>query len=196
MYISSISAPDIRLLMKGDESALRKVYDCHGEDVYQLAFHFLKDEDWSEEIVQDVFLKLWFSRENLDESGNIWLYLYVIAKRLCLNRLREIKRSAVLMSRLMENIERSRNPTEEQLFASDMERLAESVIAALPAQQQTVFKLSREQGLSYAEIAQKLHISPNTVKNHLVQALKKLRMSLSRISHGCLLALLFVRNLL
>jgi len=195
-YISPISAKDIRLLMEGDESALRKVYDCHGEHVYQFAFHFLKDEDWSEEIVQDVFLKLWISREGLDESGNIWLYLYVITKRLCLNRLREIKRSAVLRSRLMENIERSRNPIEEQLFASDIERLAEGVIATLPAQQQIVFKLSREQGLSYTEIAQKLQISPNTVKNHLVQALKKLRISLSHISHSCLLVLLFIRNLL
>jgi len=96
----------------------------------------------------------------------------------------------------MENIERSRNPIEEQLFASDIERLAEGVIATLPAQQQIVFKLSREQGLSYTEIAQKLQISPNTVKNHLVQALKKLRISLSHISHSCLLVLLFIRNLL
>lgn len=186
-----IDSSDIRRLIAGDEDAFKKIYDCHSGQVYQLAFRFLKDSAWSEEIVQDVFLKLWMNREGLDESGNMWLYLYVIAKHLCLNKLREIRKSAALLDQLMAGIEQAGNSTEEQLFAADMERLAEKAVALLPRQQQLIFKLSRQEGLSYKEIAQKLHISPNTVKNHLVQALKTLKNSLQQSGYNYLLACLF-----
>lgn len=182
----------IRQLIGGDETALRSLYDLHGEQVYQLAFRFLKDTAWSEEIVQDVFLKLWLNREGLDEDGNVWLYLYVIAKRLCLNKLREIRKSTLLFEQLMHHIEIAGNGSEEQLMAQELERQTQHVIARLPKQQQLIFKLSREEGLTHKEIAQRLGISPNTVKNHMVQALKTLKGSLQQAGYTYMLALVFV----
>jgi len=182
----------IRRLIAGDEAAFREVYDCHGEQVYQLAFRFLKDTAWSEEVVQDVFLKLWLNREGLDEQGNIWLYLYVIAKRLCLNKLREVRKSAVLLEQLMRNMETADNLSEEQLMADELERHAQHVISRLPKQQQLIFKLSREDGLTHNEIAQKLGLSPNTVKNHMVQALKTLKSALQQSGYNYILALVFL----
>lgn len=169
---------NIKRLRDGDEAAFRLVYEQLSERVYRLAFRFLKDIEQSEEIVQEVFLNLWLSRERLDENGNLWLYLYVIGKRLCLNALREIHRSDDLFKRLLVNMKEASNSTEEQIIAADMERLAEEVVSKLPRQQQLIFRLSRTEGLSHHEIAEKLHISQNTVKNHMVEALKTLRIHL------------------
>lgn len=187
-----VDTSTIRRLIAGDELAFRRVYDFHSEQVYQLAFRFLKDTAWSEEIVQDVFLKLWLNREGLDEQGNIWLYLYVITKRLCLNKLREVRKSAMLLEQLMRNMEVAGNQSEEQLMANELERHAQRLISSLPKQQQLIFKLSREEGLTHNEIAQKLGLSPNTVKNHMVQALKTLKSTLQQSGYTYVLALVFL----
>ncbi len=172
------------------------MYTVFSEQVYQLAFRFLKDTSWSEEIVQEVFLKLWLNRQGLDESGNMWLYLYVITKRLCLNRLREIRKSSILFDQLMANIKQVNNQTEDELMAMDMERCAQQIISSLPKQQQLVFNLSRQEGLSHKEIAQQLGISPNTVKNHMVEALRTLKSSLQQSGYTYFLALTFCWNIM
>lgn len=172
----------------GDEKAFKKVYELYSEEVFQLAFRFLKDTAWSEEIVQEVFLRLWINHQKLDATGNMWLYLYVIAKRLSLNRLRQIRTSAHHMNQLMANMAKASNHTEEAILVADMERYTQKVITSLPKQQQLIFNLSRMEGLSHQEIAEQLGISPNTVKNHMVEALKTLKASLH---HSYFLALVF-----
>lgn len=190
--MSLVDSSTIQRLIGGDDIAFREVYDLHSGRVYQMAFRFLKDTAWSEEIVQDVFLKLWLNREGLDEQGNIWLYLYVITKRLCLNKLREIHKSAVLFKQLMQHIEITDSFSEEQFMAAELEQQAQRLVSRLPKQQQLIFKLSREEGLTHKEIAQKLGLSPNTVKNHMIQALKTLKSTLQQSGYTYLLALVFV----
>ncbi len=189
--MSSVDSSTIRHLMASNEAAFRMIYDIHSGRVYQLAFRFLKDASWSEEIVQDVFMKLWLNREGLDDQGNLWLYLYVITKRLCLNKLREIRKSPVLFEQLINGMEVADRPPEEQLMAVELEQQAQRLIACLPKQQQLIYKLSREEGLSHHEIAEKLGLSPNTVKNHMVQALKTLKNSLHQSGYTYFLALAF-----
>lgn len=183
-------------MIGGDEAAFRRVYDAHSERVYQLAFRFLKNTAWSEEIVQEVFLKLWLHREGLDQEGNTWLYLYVVTKRLCLNQLREIRKSTRLFDELMTHIEAAHNQLEETLFAADIDQQTQHIIALLPQQQRLIFKLSRMEGLSHKEIAKQLGLSPNTVKNHMVQALKTLKTALHQSGYTYLLALLFCHQVL
>lgn len=173
-----ISNHDIERLRLGDESAFSLIYDQYGGQIYRLAFRFLKDKALSEEIVQETFIKLWLNRCKLDINGNMWLYLYVIAKRLSLNALRQINQSAELFEQLLLNIEEAHNCTEEGILAADMERFTDEVLSKLPKQQQLIFRFSREEGLTHQEIAQKLEISPNTVKNHIVEALKTIRANL------------------
>ena len=168
----------IQKLILGDEDAFKIIYDLHSEKVYRLAFHYLKDKDWCQEIVQETFIKLWLNREMLDVDGDIWSYLSLISKRLSLNVIRDISRSTSLTSRLLSNIEEVHNTTEENIYANDLEQIAEKLISKLPRQQQLIYKLSRVDGLSHKEIADQLSISPNTVKNHMVQALKTLKANL------------------
>lgn len=182
-------------MIGGDEHTFQRVYDVYSEPVYQLAFRFLKNPVWCEEIVQDVFLKLWLHREGLDEDGNTWLYLYVITKRLCLNQLREIRKSTIRFDELISHMEQRYDGMEETLFAADMDRHAQQLIAALPQQQRLVFRLSRMEGLSHKEIAKQLGLSPNTVKNHMVQALKTLKSALHKSGYTYYLALAFCHHI-
>lgn len=173
-----LNSRDIELLRAGDEAVFGLIYDLYSSKIYTLAFRFLKDSARSEEIVQETFIKLWQSRINLDSNGDLWLYIYVIAKRLSLNTLRELSRSASFVRELLIQMEDLHCQTEQDILAKELEAFSKEVISRLPKQQQLVFQLSRNEGLSHKEIAEVLKISPNTVKNHMVEALKTLRMQL------------------
>ncbi|WP_158796241.1 RNA polymerase sigma factor [Pedobacter sp. L105] len=188
-----IDGSSIKELIAGNESAFTTIYDLYSEKVYRIAFRFLKDRAQSEEIVQETFISLWLSREKLDADGNIWLYLFVIAKRLSLNTLRQICKSTDLAEKLFHSVAEGHNNTEEEIFVRDLEQYAERIIEKLPRQQKLVFKLSRVDGLSYKEIAEQHNISPNTVKNHMVEALKTLRSHLNAVDF-VYLSLLFFRR--
>lgn len=181
----------IQQLIAGDESVFTIVYELYSEKVYRLAFRFLKDEKHAEEIVQETFINLWLGREKLSTDGNLWLYLYVISKRLSLNALRQIGKSSILVEKLLHEISELQNTTEEEVIAHDLEHYAEKIIDKLPRQQQLVYKLSRVEGLSHKEIAEQLQISPNTVKNHMVEALKTLKTHL-KYSDFLFFVLLFI----
>ena len=183
-----LGSDDVRRLIMGDQSAFEKIYDLCSEKLFRLAFRFLKDVEQSEEIVQETFINLWVNREKLDSQGNIWLYLYVIGKRLSLNELRSISQSKIHTENLLANFRETSNTTEESVFANEFELLTKKVIGDLPKQQQIIFKLSRFEGFSHREIADQLNISPNTVKNHMGTALKTIK---SRLSDCGLLCLFF-----
>lgn len=187
----TIPISTIYLLKGGDEASFKIVYEKLSEPVYHLAVRFLKDTSWSEEIVQEVFLALWLNREKLDENGNMWLYLYVLTKRLCLNRLRNIKKSKESFEHLILKFEKSTDGTQNDVLTADLEKYVNRVISLLPERQKAVFELSRFEGLSHKEIAEELGISTNTVKNHIVEALKTLKKSLSQSGYLCFLALFY-----
>jgi len=178
----------IRRLIVGDQGAFDEIYDLCSEKLFRLAFRFLKDVEQSEEIVQEAFINLWLNREKLDSDGNIWLYLYVVAKRLSLNQLRRMAQSKYYIENLMAHFQETHNSTEDTVFAHDLELITERVIGDLPSQQQIIFRLSRVEGYSHKEIADQLNISTNTVKNHMGTALKTIK---SRLSDCGLLCLFF-----
>ncbi|WP_288878981.1 sigma-70 family RNA polymerase sigma factor [Pedobacter panaciterrae] len=102
-------------------------------------------------------------------------YLYTITRRLALNALRDLATLQRAIDALWTDMEKVINETEESLLLSDLRQFTESALVQLPPQQQLIFRMSRYQGLSYDEIAEQLHLSRNTVKNHLIAALKTLR---------------------
>ena len=187
----NINSNHIQELIAGNESAFDIIYETYCDKIYRLAFRFLKDREQSEEIVQECFINLWMSRQKLNPEGNIWLYLYVIAKRLSLNTLRQICQSRELTGKLINYIATVHNDTEEDVLVHDLEQFTEKIINQLPKQQQLIFRLSRIEHLSHKEIADQLQISPNTVKNHMVEALKTLKSHLQYSDLIFFLALFF-----
>ena len=166
----------VSLLKLGEEAVMESVYRKFAHRVFDVAFLILKDTGWSEDIVQEVFIKLWSNRDKLDLERELWPFIYTITKRETLNKLKSIKTSKIAFDTLLilltdkfdhsilENKELGNNIFEQ--------------VNNLPTQQRTVFLLSKVDGASQQEIAEQLKVSKNTVKNHMAQAIKRLRKGL------------------
>ncbi len=162
-------------LADGDEQAFREVFDRFHRKIFQFAFNFLKDNAQSEEIVQDTFLNFWLHRETLNPDQPIAPFLFTIARRVLIDTWRKAAASERFREQVRLFMDASNNATEELIFKNELEHVVQDVLSRLSDQQQEVFTLSRYEGLSYEEIAERMHISKNTVKYHLVNALKALR---------------------
>jgi len=168
----------VKHLAEGNQLALRWIYDEYAPSLYQLAMHILKVEEHADEIVQDSFIQLWNNRNSLQEDSNIKAFLFVICRNYSFNRLKTIHLHRSRFIELGENELGSYYYEEEPLAEKELKEALDTIIGKLPMKQQTVFRLSRIEGLSHKEIAAKLQISTNTVKNHLVTALKLVRAEL------------------
>ncbi|MCD0488184.1 RNA polymerase sigma-70 factor [Pedobacter sp. MC2016-14] len=176
-----------------DQIAFKAVYNHYHRKVYQYAYSYLKNKEQSEEILQDTFLNIWANIEKLNEKLPFEPYLFTICHREVLDAFRKMATANKLKANLVKTNTEIDNHTENEILLSDLRRFSETAIAKLPKQQQAVFQLSKLEDLSYEEIAQRLNISKNTVKNHLIVALKTLRPQFERhgVVYGLLLFLLF-----
>jgi len=165
----------ISRIKEGDESAFRIVFDLYSGKLFNFSYRILKDKETCNEVIQEVFLNLWLNRLKLDTQYPITPYLYTITRRLTLNAVRQVANSQCAIEKMWLSMQKVSNETEEHVLSDDLERFAAGVLAQLPKQQQLVYRMSRHQDLTYDEIAEELNISRNTVKNHLVAALKTLR---------------------
>jgi len=165
----------ISRIREGEEAAFRIVFDLYSSRLYSFSFRFLKNNEQCQEVVQEVFLNFWLNRAKLDDNYPVAPFLYTITRRLTLNSLRKSANSETAINNLWANMQKVSNETEEVVMVDDLQRFTEGVVIKLPKQQQLVYRMSRQQDLSYDEIAEELHISRNTVKNHLVAALKTLK---------------------
>lgn len=162
-------------LIQGDGSALTYLYNRYANRVFNLAFQIVKDSGWSQDIVQEVFIKIWDKREELDKDSNIWVLLYVMTKRYAINKLKAINRRSYSFDRLYQNIELLDLEAQDLLIYKELEGSIQLAIEKLTPKQKEIFNLSRVEGLSHQKIADRLGISIHTVKNHMVEALKTLR---------------------
>jgi len=171
-----LSDADLILRLKaGDESAFKTVFDTWFKKLYYFSFRYLKNREQAEEIVQETMLQLWVTRAKLDVQYPISPYLYTIARRLSLNSLRQMATSKSASERHYANMKDTVNTTEEALGLAELKRITEEALLLMPKQQQQVYRMSRNEGLSLDEIATILDIAKNTVKKHLSEALKVIR---------------------
>jgi len=155
----------------GDEQAFRVFFDLYRKRFYAVTFKMTRSDSLAQEIVQDIFMKIWQKRSMLPGLVNPESYFFTCLYR----RIYRHYKKLALERKLLQVIAESpsfQNITDEVINASESERLIRMAVAKLPPQQQLVFKLSKQEGLSREQIAEKLHISPNTVRNHLAHAIQ------------------------
>jgi RNA polymerase sigma-70 factor (family 1) len=158
-----------------DEAAFRILFETYRHKFYAAVFHFTKSSLTAEELTQEAFINIWRFRRKLTAVDDPAAYLYKIVFNLVHTYLRKESnemRIRQLAQKIRGNADHS---TGYSIEANETARLIAEAVERLPQQQKTVYKLSREQGLSYREIADELRLSPNTVRNHLVEALKSVR---------------------
>jgi len=162
-------------LAAGDHYAFRKLFDFYRNRVFGYALRYLKSEMLAEEIVQEIFLKIWLNRQKLSDVSNFGGYLRRLSVNRILDEIRSInsKQNAVLES--IKNWDEEDISTEKRILHKDSQAYIEHLLLQLPKQQRLVYTLCNIDGLKQKEAAEKLDISPFTVKVHLREAAKNLR---------------------
>jgi RNA polymerase sigma-70 factor (family 1) len=174
---------------QGDEKSFRIIFDQHWDKIYSVAFMFSKSAPLSEELVQDIFFKIWKNKSVLPTVNRFEGYLFTVARNEIFNQLRRKIKEDSFSSHLAEYFQETSSLPSELLMLKETMEIIRKVVETLPAQQQMVFRLSREQGLSHEEIARKMQISSLTVKSHLTKALRTLRTFLEKPSFSIMFLL-------
>jgi RNA polymerase sigma-70 factor (family 1) len=169
-----------RISVHDDAKAFESFFYLLNMPLIKFCMMYVHQKEWAEELVSDVFAKCWISRKSLTGLENPDTYLFVAVKNQSLNHLR--KYSHLHLVQIEDNSElrltRSHNPQEE-LEKKELMFKMEQAIEALPQQCRIIFRLIREDGLRYKEVAEILNISPRTVQTQLFRAMKKLSAVLS-----------------
>lgn len=168
-----------RIAVYEDMQAYQAIYDLFFPNLHRFCYSFVKSSEIAEEIVSDVFIKLWQIRNKLLEIENLKVYLYQIAKNFCLNYItRHFKNPVVSLDEMdLETIISLDNP-EELCISADIIYSIQQSIKQLPPQCRLIFQMVKEDGMRYKEVADILHISVLTVRNQVAIAIKKVAESL------------------
>jgi RNA polymerase sigma-70 factor (ECF subfamily) len=178
---SETDADLIRRIRAGDERALEVVFRAHYVSMCTVVRRIVFAPDVAEELVQDVFFKLWSKRESIAEIDALKTYLYRAARNTALNHLRRQKLENAYEEREASKGEPSAvEATDDSAAATDLTVAVQAAIARLPDRCREIFLMSRDGGLTYNEIAKDLGISIKTVETQMGRALKSLRLSLAR----------------
>lgn len=169
-------------ISKRDQQAFAILFERYNSKIYTFCVRQLKVAANAEEVLQEVFLKVWLMEHELLKVNNISAYLQTIARNRCIDYLRMLEREGRLYGDSEAKALESHNETEETILLADAHNLLRAGIDHLPPQQKLVYELCHQQGLKYEEAALQLQLSPLTVKNHMQAALKFLRAYMSKNS--------------
>lgn len=159
----------------GDQDAFKIIYNSFHERVYTFSLWYLKSEVEAEEVVQEIFLKLWQLGTDAAKINNLESFLRTLTRNHSIDMLRKRASEAKADTALAVNWQENHNDTEEQILLNDTKKVLQEAIDLLPKQQRLVYELCGQQGLKNDEVAEQLNLSPLTVRTHMKLALKFLR---------------------
>ncbi|WP_207534826.1 RNA polymerase sigma-70 factor [Desertivirga arenae] len=173
----------IRISLNEDRMAFKQIYFYFYEDMLKLARKFISCEDDAEEIVDDAFLKIWNNRMKLYQINNLKVYLFVCVRNLCFNYIEKTKRSPIVsIDDIQFEPQHFGTSPDTKLNLADLKGIINQAISQLTPQCRLVFKLVKEDGLKYREVAEVLNISTKTVEYHIGNALRQITERLSILS--------------
>jgi len=174
----SDTAENIELLTKlrnGDQLAFAQIYNQYRSKMYAYANTLCKSPETAEEIVQEVFIRLWQKKEQINTDLNFSAYIKKVTLNHVLNHLKKVAREKSLQVEVFQYIDSIRNTTEDNLLEKELLKTYDEAIALLPPQKKIIYQMSRNEEMTHDQIAKQLNISKNTVKNHMVEATKFIR---------------------
>jgi len=168
------------LLAQGDEQAFEQVFKANFKNLHAYATTILKNESAAEEMVQQVFYKIWEQRERLNIQSSLKAYLYRSVHNLCINHLTHQKVRATHQSYTMQHVsQQDEHTAARKVQQGELEKNIRKALNELPEQCRTIFQMSRFEELKYHEIATELGISIKTVENQMGKALRLMRLKLA-----------------
>jgi RNA polymerase sigma-70 factor (ECF subfamily) len=175
-FFESINNSELTQKIKtGEKKAYQELFELYAPRIFRFSFSYLKNKADAEELVQEVFLKIWEKRETLDQSKNLKAFIFKVAVNTIYDFIRHKNIENAFGDFVRTRAELSSNNTWHTVIYEEMLLNIQNLIAQLPEQQQKIFQLSKEEGLSNEEIAAKLNLSKRTVENHLYRAVSFLK---------------------
>jgi RNA polymerase sigma-70 factor, ECF subfamily len=172
-----MNQPDDKALFKkiteGDVKAFETIFHAYYSNLCRFASGIISDDEMAEEIVQDFFVKLWEKKAQLSIDISVKNYLYRAVKNRCINFIKHNNIKSSLQNIQIEK--QTQIQPDEHFLALELAKKIEESIHSLPEKRREIFRLSREEGLKYNEIAKKLNISLKTVEAQMGLAIKALR---------------------
>ena len=163
------------LFKSGEDAAYTELYDRYHDNVYRFIRKYLRSSELSEDICQNVFLKIWEQRENPVKILEFSAYLFTLAKRQAFDFLKRAATEKTALGIILQNYQPNLNVVEDNQETRDYLNFIEVVLDRLPEQTKAVFKLCRQQHKTYEEAADILGISKHLVKKNMVRSMKVLK---------------------
>lgn len=179
----------LKELRDSSSEAFIQLYDHYHPALHAYILRFVKIPAIAEDVLQDVFLKIWEVRQRIDPGLSFNAYLYRISRNMVFKLMKKIAADDELRLKIMRQLSNSAEEGHLKLQWKQYEEILTAAINQLPPKRLQVFKLCRDQGKTYDEAAEELGISKNTVKEHMVAAMKSIKDYLSR--NGDILRCLF-----
>ncbi len=171
----------IRRLKQDDEKAFNILFYQHHARVYNLARSFLRYKEDAEEIVQIVFIALWENRSRIDEDQSLSAYILTIARHWIYNTIKKSIYRHGYLEHLQTQNKSLEYVTEDVVLFNELNSIVDKLTNELPPKRSEIFRLSRNEGLSYREIANRLSITESTVNTQLTKALDYVRKNIKSV---------------
>ena len=167
-------------IANGDEKAFSLLYQKYAPEISKYVLKFVKSEGHAEDICQEIFLKIWGSRETLVSINSFKAYIFIIARNHSFNFLKHAAVEKTVQDEISRSALQLKNETEEEFQTAEYLQYLEIMLSKIPERSREVFELCRENGNSYNEAAEQLGISNNAVKKHMVKTMKLLKFSVRK----------------
>lgn len=180
-------------IASGDQYAFTMLFEDHHQPLFTFALKLTRSKLLAEEVIQDVFLNIWIHRSKLYGIDNFGAYVNRVTRNLSFNALRTIAKDSVLLGEFKDDLNYPDHSTEELLDYNASAALVRKAIDTLSPQQQQVYRLCQQEGLSYENAAERLGIASSTVHSHMKEALKNIRIFLKKMEIPMVLIALLVK---
>ncbi len=185
----------LRLIGEGDEAAFNTLFERYRNKLYSYLVRISKSKETSEEMVLDVFLKIWTAKKVLHEIDNFEAFLFRVAHNRAIDFLRTAERSKHAQAEILKQMTTlETGSADEKILRADTEKSIQAAVSQLSSQRREVFRLSREEYLSYDQIAERMQLSKFTVRNHLSAALQFIRSNLDNGPELAVIMILLAKN--
>ncbi|MBX2924244.1 MAG: RNA polymerase sigma-70 factor [Chitinophagaceae bacterium] len=181
-------------LADGNREAFRILYDNYRDKLFYYALRLTGSKQAAEDILQEVFIKVWMGRNTMADIRSFEAWLFTLAKHKIINGLRRLSLEHTILAEIRKDLHAHVDSTIHAIDYNETARALRTAIEQLPPQQKIIYRLRQEQGLKNDEIAHQLNISPLTVKKHISQASRALRCLVEKqigLTVSLLLATLF-----
>ena len=171
----------INRLKNEDKSAVDDLFSYYYPRLYHFSKSILKIENDIDDILQEVFVKIWLNRQKIGNPETFNAYIFTITKNEVLNLIRSNLREHTFKDQLFQHAVAEEYQNSAPLEYEEVKAGIDKIVAVLPEKRQQVFILSRTEGLSNKEIAQQLNISEKTVEDHITHAIKQIKSSMKEM---------------